>query len=339
VTRHKTSYHGWRGLALVSLFVAAVATVAAQATPAAAKVLKAPGSRVSIDLPLNYEVSKLYNGFIMPQTGLSIIVFEFPASSLEAMKARLTPDVLAAKGLTNVVHGKLKRSDDHLYLTAEQAAAKSSPSKLVQPLGRVKKHILLFRNGAHAALITANVPEVFVEQGVVSRAHIATVFATAKIEAEAAPANDPFTLGYLGRFKEAGKLQASAKLYTEDGRLIPAERGTVRNAVLVAPSINRLPISDAAAYAKRAWDGFRGYDGLKIVGETKTSAGGLDGYWIKGTATRKTAAGAVPVYLSQVFLKRPRGGYFRIVLIAKAAERSALEPEFAKIVAGFKPRG
>jgi hypothetical protein len=337
--RHNAASLAARTLAVAAVLVASAAMIIANAPEARAKVMKAPGSRVAIDLPLSYEISKLYNGFIMPETRLSIIVFEFPTSDLDTIKAQLTPQALAAKGFTKLARAKLKRTDDYEYFTAQQAAAKSSPSELVQPLGRVKKHILLIHEGAHAALITANVPQFYVEQSVVSPEHIARVFATAKIEAVAAPSNDPFSLSYLGPFKEAGKLQASAKLYTEDGKLVPKERGAVRNAVIIAPSINRLPVSDVVAYSRRAWDGFQGYQGLKITEEAKTTAGGLEGYWIKGTATRETPQGAAPVYLAQVILKRKGGGYFRIVLIGKASEQASLESEFAKLIAGFRPLG
>ena len=296
------------------------------ATPLAAKPMKAPGSRVAIELPHRYEVSKLFSGFILRAARISIVLFELPATAYEDLAKGLTQAGLATKGIKNVKSGKLERTDKHVYLTGVQDHAS----------GPITKHILLIRNATHAALITANVPKASIDGGLVRKDHVIKALATAAIETSAAPSDDPFKLGYLGRFKEAGQLRASAKLYTEDGNVIPPKKGAVRNALIVAPSINQLPVPDVKAYARRAWSGLRGYDDLSIGDEKKMTAGGLEGYRITGQATRKTPDGSVPVFLTQVFLKRTGGGYFRIVLIGRQSDQANLKPEFDKIVGSFK---
>jgi hypothetical protein len=314
-------------VAVTVAFFALVASPMITAPQAlAAQAQKAPGSRVAIMLPRDYEVSTLFQGFMSPASRTSIVLFEVPAEAYDGMAKGLTKEGLAKKQITDVAPGKLNRADAHVYLTGVQA----------HPTGPVFKYVLLIRNETHAALITANVPKSSVDEGLVARDVLVQALESAVLEAEAAPSNDPFVLAYLGPFKEAANLAASAKLYTEDGHVMPAKTGDVRNAVIVAPSINRLPVTDPAAYAKRAWAGLQGYDQLAITSEAPVSVDGLEGYRINGKGNRTTSQGSVPVFVHQVFLRRKEGGHFRLIMTGRMADEARLLPELEKIVAGFK---
>lgn len=321
----QNGYH----LRLGAVLALAFAASSAGAHMATGEVMKAPGSRVAIDLPRNYEVSRLFHGFILRAASISVVLFEVPGGASPKLAEGLTPAALEGKRIKNARKADLGRGDEHLYLVGEQESNR----------GTIIKHILLIRNKDHAALITANVPKASIDGGLISKDEIPKALATAVVQNERAPSNDPYKLGYLGRFKEAGPLRASAKLYTEDGLVIPAKPGAVRNAVIVAPSINQLPVADVKAFAKRAWGSLSGYEGLTIKNEAPVSAGGLEGHQISGEGTRSTPDGAVPVFLRQVLLKRKGGGYFRIIMIGKSAEAAVLNPEFDKIVAGFALSG
>lgn len=307
--------------------------LAVSATPAslAAKELKAPGSRVRIDLPNAYQVSNLFQGFIHPVADISIFVIETPATAYGVLAASLTPEKLAKKGLIDIKKGTLARKDDYVYYTAAQNHAQ----------GTFFRHMLLIHNKTHAALITANVPKALMDKAIVDPAHVPAALATVHLDQDAAPSNDPYAIAYLGSFKEAGRLRGQSKLYTQDGSIIPPKQGAVRNALIVAASINQLPVKDLKELAKRAWASLPGYQGLEATSEKPVTIGGLEGFQISGTATRPKpdGNGSVPLFVKHVLLKRPAGGYFRMIAIGKKADESTLAPEFEKIIASFKPIG
>ena len=315
------------GIATLAALAVVAASCLLAGADAMAKPQKAPGSRVSIEIPEYFEVSKLFNGFMNTYTGSTIIIVEVPGEAYSEMAAGFTVEALAKKGITKVTKSKLDRKDEHVFFTAEQETTR----------GAYYKYILLIRNKQHAALITANMPRASITSGLFDTKKILASLTTAKLEAEAAPSNDPFKLGYLGPFKEAGKLRASAKLYTESGSVMPAKKGEVRNAVIVAPSINQINVPDITAFAKRAWGSLPGYDNLKVNTEKPITIAGLKGYFIEGDATRKSPDAVVPVFIRQILLERKGGGYFRLMTIGKTAERAKLAPEFDKIVASFTP--
>lgn len=296
-----------------------------------AKELKAPGSRVRIDLPNAYQVSNLFQGFIHPVADISIILIETPAAAYDALAASLTPEKLAQKGLFDIKKGTLPRKDDYVYYTATQKYAR----------GTFVRHMLLIHNKTHAALITANVPNVLADKAIVDPAHVLKALATIQLDDEAAPSQDPYAIAYLGSFKEAGRLRGKSKLYTQDGSLIPPRKGTIRNALVVGASINQLQVKDLKELAKRAWASLPGYQDLKATSEKPVTIGGLEGFQISGTATRPDpdGKGSVPVFVEHVLLKRPEGGFFRMIAIGKKADESKLAPEFEKIIASFKPAG
>jgi len=288
--------------------------------------LKAPGSRIDIDVPEHFEPSKLFTGFMNTLTGTSIIMIEVPVVAYEKMAKGFTTEALAKKGVTRVKKETLGRLDEHVFLTAEQATRR----------GVYVKYILLIKGKGYAALITANMPKASINSALFNPANIRKALLSAKITAQPAPSNDPFKLGYLGPFKEAGKLRASAKLYTEDGNVSNAQKGSVRNALIIAPSINMMPVGDLQELAKRAWDSLPGYRNVAAASQKHVSVGGLMGYSMEGNAKRKSSTGDVAMFIRQIVIARKGGGYFRIVAIGKAAERDTLAPEFNKIIAGFR---
>ena len=65
-----------------------IAFAAAQLLPAGAAVQQPPGSRIKMDVPDTFEVSKLFSGFVVPIAGMSIVIVELP-TTLGRFRARL----------------------------------------------------------------------------------------------------------------------------------------------------------------------------------------------------------------------------------------------------------
>ena len=94
--------------------------VVAFAGAAVAAVKQPPGSRIKMDVPETFEVSKLFSGFIYPAAGVSIVIAELPTDRYDQVVAGFTDDALAKKGITGIKRSQLKRSDKHVYFTGEQ---------------------------------------------------------------------------------------------------------------------------------------------------------------------------------------------------------------------------
>ncbi len=306
------------GLAL-SFIVLAISFALAAATVAAAP-RQAPGSRVSLELPDNFQTSKVFMGYIEFISSIAAVIQERPAAEHARIKGRLTAPILAKNGITDVVEGKLARDDDYLFITAKQSHAR----------GRFDKFMLLIRDERSSALITFNVPKGAFAEGAVSREDVIRALTSARLETAAAPFNDPFKFTYLGRFATSPRISGSTRLFTEAGDDAPM--GT-RNLLIVVPSLNRYPVDDIAALSKASLEGLRDIRDVKIVSDREVQIDAMNGR--KTTATALRGSETLPIMLRQLILLPPEGGYFRVLAITRAADEARLAPEIARIFAGF----
>ena len=316
-------FSAFRALMLGLLSVAFAAT---QQSPASAAVQQPPGSRIKMDVPDTFEVSKLFAGFVVPVAGLSIVFAELPTTRYQEIAAGFTDDALAKKGITKVKRGKLDRKDEHLYLTAEQSHR-----------GRIfEKFILLMKDDRSVAVITANVPPRSFIDGFVSRKQIVDALTSAQFAAKAAPIIKQFELGHLGPFKEAGKLSGSAFLYTTDGSMQPPKDGASRSMLIVGPSLDRVALRDVKAFSEQALRSLGGYAAFKIESNTPSSIAGLEGAAISATA--QFSKSKELVHLRQVVLRRTGGGgYYRLLAIIRDADKATLLADTDKVFASFSP--
>ena len=292
---------------------------------AGASVQQPPGSRITMDVPDNFEVSKLFSGFIVPVAGMSMVIAELPTTRYDEIAAGFNDAALAKKGITKVKRGKLDRTDEHLYLTGEQTHN-----------GRVfAKFLLLIKDAKSVAIITANVPPRSFIDGFVSRKQIVDAMTSARFTAKAAPIIKQFKLGHLGPFKEAGKLSGSAILYTTDGSLQPPQRGVSRSMIIIGPSLDRVELRDLKAFSENALRNLGGHAGFKIESNAPRSLGGLEGAAISATAT--SSQNNELVHLRQIVLGRKGGGYYRLLAIIRDADKAALLAESEKVFASFAP--
>lgn len=295
--------------------VAGFTAFMAMLTPADAKQMQAPNSRVSLDLPEDYTPATRFSGFLQEATGASIVVFEAPSHAYEEMASGFTPEALAAKGIGKAVAGQLAIAAPHVFIRAEQST----------PQGVFEKLFVLTRLDGTTVLVSANVPRTAIEQRRAVLADIEKALTSVAVGArvEAQPAS---TLGYLGPFKDAGAIMGSARLFTRDGRIEPAVRGEVRAVFILAPSLDKQPILDLGSLAESALRSLADYDGLSVTKVEAVQIANLSGLAHEARASAK--GGKEPVVLYQVMLAGRDGGYTRILGIAPAAEAPALLPEF-----------
>jgi hypothetical protein len=283
---------------------------------------QAPNSRVVLDLPPGYTPSPLFAGFQNDASGVSFIILEAPVGEYDKMAQGFTADELAKRGITDVQQADLPRTDSYTYMRAHQKSA----------AGSYAKYFVLFRTADQTVLVSVNVPEHALNDGIVKPEEIERVLATAKTTEKTA-VRDLYSLTYLGPFKEAGTLVGTSKVYTLDGRLEPERAGETRSAFMVAPSLDKRPIANAEKLSVALLASLPGYKNFK-PGETHSiRIGGLDGVEVEADALDEDDD--KPIHLYQAMLMGKDGGYFRLIGIATPEDETHIAGEFPKIAHSF----
>ncbi len=284
---------------------------------------QAPNSRVVLDLPPSYAAAKLYSGFEDTPRGISIVILEAPAEAYAQMANGFTPERLATRGVLDARKENLSRAGPHLYMRGSQRA----------PVGLYEKFFVLFEDDGATVLVSVNVPATEMQANPSIVGEIEAILASART-APTAERADLFELTDLASFAQAGTLVGTSKVYTRDGRLEPASPDEERSLFIVAPSIDRRPIPDAEAFARRLLETVSGYTKLSVASAEPVTIDGLAGIRLRAEA--EDAKTARPVFLHQTFLPAPGGGYYRMLGIAPASEADATLPEFERLAAGFR---
>lgn len=307
--------------AVVLALATVLATMGGSALPAAAKVMQAPGSRVSVDLPDAFKASPVFAGFMELISSAAVIVREVPADAYDKVVAGLAPEVLAKKGIKDAEVGTLQRTGDYFYVKGEQ----------VHPRAVFEKFILVMRDDRNTAVITVNVPKGSFVNGSIQRSDVIKALTSAKLEAKAAPSRDLFKLAYLGPFELIGQPTGTSRSYAtadDDG---PKD---ARNVLVVSPSLNRLPIKSLREFSQYALQSLRKQKDLAVTGNKDMQIDGMAGHLV--TATAKRGASSTPVVIRQLILQPASGGYYRLLAVTKAADEARLAPEIARVFASFK---
>lgn len=287
---------------------------------------QAPNSRVAMVLPPAFQPARLYSGFEDERNGISFVIFEAPAAAFDEMRTAFTPESLAARGLTDGRAGRLKRNDEHIYMQARQSS----------PAGIYSKFFVLFRTGDQTVLVTANVPERALETHATNAETIESALASA-VTVAVTDIKELYRFGYLGPFKEAGRVAGTSKLYTPDGRLEPERKGLSRPALIVAPSIDKRPVGDVATTAKALLQTLAGYRDISIGIPEPVTVSGLKGVSLQGEA--KDAQSGAEIVIHQVLLVAHDGGYYRLVGLVPKADAERLLPELQRITQSFQILG
>jgi hypothetical protein len=290
-----------------------------------AEVMQPQNSRVAIDVPAGFVVSKQFAGFQNEALQASFVVIDMPDAAFDQIKAGITPEAMAAKGVLNAQLGTLARADPYVYFKGEQAS----------PMGPIGKFILVFREAGVTAFITANVPKEALAAGTITSAVIEAAFTSARVVEAPGAAKPLFTLGDLGKLKDAGPFAGTARAYTLDGKLTPGEgKSPGRTLFIVAPSLDNRTVGDPKAFAAKVIESLAGTKNIKVTSSKDVTIGGL-----KGVASRATANGddGVPLGIYHVVLFKPEGGYFRMVGQTSEIKKEATLAEFERLAATFKP--
>ncbi|HEY8248314.1 MAG TPA: hypothetical protein VIG38_13660 [Hyphomicrobium sp.] len=283
---------------------------------------QAPNSRVVLDLPPGYVPSPLFSGFQNDASGVSFIILEGPVGEYDKMAASFSAEELAKRGITDAQKAALARTDPHVYMRAHQKS----------PAGAYAKFFVLFRTADQTILVSVNVPQRSIEDGSVKAADIERVLSSAKTTEKAA-VRDLYSLSYLGPFKEAGTLVGTSKVYTLDGRLEPERAGETRSAFMVAPSLDKRPVTELKKQSVALLASLPGYKDFKPGAPQSITIGGLDGVEVEAEAL--DADDGKPIHLYQAMLLGKDGGYFRLIGIATPEDEARIAAEFPKIAHSF----
>jgi hypothetical protein len=307
-------------LALAAVFLVSLATVTF------ADVMQAQNSRVTMQMPTGFVPSAQFAGFQNDALQTSFVIVDMPAAAYDQLKTGLTPDGLATRGVKNAKPGTLSRAGDYVYLTAEQDSS----------IGPIAKFLLAFSDHETTAFITGNVPKKMIIEGKLKPAIIEAIFASAALAAKSAPAKPLFSLGDLGRFKDAGTFAGTARLYTTDGVADPGTKAPGRAVFIVAPSLDLRAIPDVRGFAHSAMSQMPAATDISLTWTDDVAMGGLQGVASKATAKTTEALG-FPLSIYQVVLLRPEGGYFRMVGRTSEIDPKETMAEFERMARSFKP--
>ncbi|MCB1520016.1 MAG: hypothetical protein KDJ37_05495 [Hyphomicrobiaceae bacterium] len=279
---------------------------------------QAANSRVVLDVPQGYVAAKLYSGFENQSTGVSFVIFEAPVEAYPEMAAAFTAEALAKRGIEAAEAGEISIAAPHRYMRARQST----------PNGAYAKYFLLFQTSDQTVLLSANVPMAALEGGRVTRNEIESILASARTVT--VTADKPiYTLGYLGPFREAGRIAGTSTLYTLDGKTQSKPSEAVRPLLIVAPSIDARQITNADETARTMIGQLAGFEDPVFGLTERETVAGRTGVELTARATDSSSRAAVEIY--QLLLIGKSGGYTRVVGIAPADRASELIPEFRKI--------
>jgi hypothetical protein len=304
--------------ALLSLLFGTLFAAGVHAAPQ-----QAPNSRVVLDLPVGFVPSPLFSGFQDDATGVSYVILEAPVGEYDKMAQGFTAEELAKRNITQVEKGTLQRKDAHIYMRAIQKSE----------AGTYAKQFVLFRTADQTVLVSVNVPKRSIDDGSVKQADIEQVLASARTTEKPA-VRDLYSLGYLGPFKEAGKIVGTSKVYTLDGKLDPDRTGDARSAFMVAPSLDKRPIAEPVKLALGLLTSLPGYKDFKPEPARQIIVDGLEGVEVEADAIDEDDR--KPIRLYQLMLVGKDGGYYRIIGIATPEDRARIAEEFPKIAHSFR---
>ena len=312
----------WRvGPALIAVVIS-VLWVAVM--PASANGVQAPGSRVSIALSDKFKPSPLFAGFMDIISSATVVMLEMPPEAYEEVIAGFTAEGLAKKGVMDVKRSKLNRSDEYFFITGDQKFRR----------GLLEKLILVIRDARNTAVITFNVPRLSYEDGTIKRKDVLAALSTAKLQPKAAPSRDLFTLGYTGPFKLQGSPTGTSRMFSLADDEGPKD---TRNILMVAPSLNRLPIRSIKEFSNYALENLNTIKDLKVISSKDHRIDSMSGYEI--VAKGKRGASKAEVIVRQLMLLPAAGGYFRMLAVTRATDEPRLAAEIDKIFASFKVTG
>lgn len=280
---------------------------------------RVPGTQVELDVPDGFVKATQFPGFMLMDSGSSIMVTSIPGPFAETTKG-FTKEGLAPRGI------KLISKEEH------KVGGASGFLFHLSQRGRgmeFKKWLLVFGDASKTTLVTATFP-VNVEDelsDVLKKSVLSTEWDTeVKVD---------FFEGLTFRVKESGSLKIANKvgnnlMLSVDG-VIPLKNKSDPIVVVGASMSEDLKIPDVKLFSHRRLTKTKGLKNLEVLEEKGVKIDGLDGYFISAKGD-----GAEGIrYVEQCILVND-DGYYIFVAMAEAGQREKLKNDFRSILYSFK---
>jgi hypothetical protein len=290
---------------------------------AQAAYMQAANSFAMLDLTADFSPRRENGGFFSQRRGATIMALDLPREAYDSFAANFERE-LEKRGYGDVRRSRLPgRADEHLYFFAHQDS----------PVGRFDKHMLIIRNAERALYVTLTVNPPEQTENPLSPLEAMNILASARIAHERKKVRAGYGLDYLGGFIKSEAMAGETGVYVPAKSNIALPAGSIRPVFIVAPSISRRPLDDLANASRRLIVKFKRFSNVALEAEEKREIDGLPAYGLAGRAVNRANGEEVGIY--QMLIKRPGGGYFRLVGIAPLRLFPSYRKRFRRMAASF----
>jgi hypothetical protein len=326
-----------RSLARLFLVLPVLAAVGAGGLigPSLAARAQAPtyvaGTGVGLVPPKGMTPAKGFSGFEDSGTGASILVAEFPPEAYAQLVTTFTPEGLAASGVQAsgaAVDWKVQGGQAGRLVRGKQTAH-----------GTVfRKWLLLAKGPSSTVMLSVQVPDA--KSASFPDATVETALKTVALKAppglEEKAAALPFRIGDRAGFRPVRVLAGSGLMLTEGPSDVVTDAS--QPVVIVASALGAAGAQDKAsreALAQQAFASIAGVSDVTIVSQTMEEKDGVGWSRIEGRGTYRSSMEAVSTLQHVRFEK---GGYVRVVAIARSLDKDKLLPRVDALAASVTPK-
>jgi len=280
-----------------------------------------PGTRITLEVPPEFELASDFTGILWAAAGSSVLVAELPTAA-QQMQAGLTKETLASRGIA--------------LAKRETVTAGIGPAVLLEATQsaqgvEVQKWILVGGDAKNTVMVTATVPAPLAEK-------IGPIVRDVLLGARWDPSLPTNVAGaFAFRFDESRDLKiarnlGSAIVFTQDGNEQMAS--PLGPALVISRSTSAEPIIDLSVFAKRRLGETRTVNGAEVREETTIEVAGMPAHELVASGTAKNGASVVVYQLV---------GYDGTNLVfVQAFVEPGLEarylPQFREIAHSLRPR-
>lgn len=282
---------------------------------------RVPGTKVSLTPPNNFKRSTQFPGYMMQETGSSIMVTEVPGPFREVSKG-FNKRSLATKGIKLIDRKNIRlNGQDAILLNVSQSAYGTE----------FLKWMVVFGDESETVLVVATFPERF--EGELSESLKASVL-TARWRKNA---ETDFFEGLTFRVSEKGKLKISKKMgnniiLTLDGDFPPQSKDDP--VVIIGSSMTEDGnIANKKAYARERLNKTVSIKSIQTLNEEDVLIDGLSGRKILAKARDSDTNTERFVYHTLLYTN---DGYYIFQGISGFSKRNEYEAIFGKILKSFK---
>jgi len=287
------------------------------------KLVKVPGTKVSLVPPAGLKLSERFPGFMDEETSSSILITEMPAPYSEIANG-FTKEALVTRGMN--------------LLSRREVSLNGRPGILLQ-VGQKTRSIAFLKwmvvtgNEKETVLVTATFPEQM-------KAQLSSAMekSALSVQWDAGAKIDPLA-GLNFSFKDDPSLKFARRvsnmvIMTKDGAL--PGKPTNDPFFIIGPSVSQAPISDIKIFAESRLMQIEQVSGIAVKKQSDVAIGGLSGSAIVAEARWKDLPGA-PVVVYQVLLLDGKN-YFLMQGVAPREQQEKYLAVFTRIAQSFRKK-